>query len=127
MKQRFLGASVFIGPGKTRIAQCSGFKFNIDPKNELVIADGGVLGGTEGVVTSNLSIDTVVPLQGIDGVTILRNAMLAKERITISLGIVDGKVIGGLYIFGPWSYDGNNESKKTTGSIELMRGEPTFL
>jgi len=124
-QKKFRGYSIFAGPGRKRIAEVSGSEYTIDSNDEAQIGDGEVQGYSDGVPQSRLSVNLVVPVSGFDAVDILWQARKNKEYVTITKGVVAGKILSGQYRIGSWTYRSDNAGGKVEGTIEFMGVEPT--
>lgn len=107
-----------------KVATCSGYTYTVSSNNEDQIGDGAWLGTTDGVNTSKLNTNCIVPVKGV-GVDIL-TSMLAKKYVKIGLGIVDGKIHKVNMKIMNAEYETDMARGSLTGRFEFSGGEPNL-
>lgn len=72
-----------------RIATMQNVTYRIKTNDGQEVADSGVY-NTDGIVTTEVSCDTIVPVAGV-GVSIVKDA-IEHQDVNITLGVFDGKI-----------------------------------
>ncbi len=73
----------------TRIATMQNVTYRIKPNGSQEVADGGAY-NTDGIVTTEVSCDTIVPVAG-TRLSVVKDAIEHKD-VKLTLGLFDGKI-----------------------------------
>jgi hypothetical protein len=87
---------------------------------EQIIVDGQVVGYSDGVPTSSASINGALAVEGEDSTQVLFDAHTNKERIRMSFGIIDGRILGATMLVETFKIDGKAANGTTVFSCSLI-------
>jgi hypothetical protein len=111
----------------SKIATGTSVDSSIDKPGELQVASGGVIGRTNGVPLSKITLNTITTFGGKANTQKLITALLNNTPLTLTLGPVDGKIRE----YSPmWciseKLSTDFASGKATGTYEFEGNAPTF-
>lgn len=110
----------------TKVATGTSYESTIDAPGELQIAAEGVIGRAQGVATSKITLNTIITYDGEVSTQLLIRALLNNEQLTLTQGVVDGKIRE----YKMWCHSEKLSSDfatgKATGTYDFEGGKPTF-
>jgi hypothetical protein len=109
-----------------KVATGSAHDYTITAGDELQIGDGQVVAASEGVTTTQLSIDAITTFGGIVELQALNNALLNKKWIQIALGLVNGQI----HQVDMRVFDANYKTEMKTGTQHVsfkMQGKAPVI
>lgn len=112
--------SLYIAGKKVGVAR--GHTYDIHGNNQLEVGDGKVIGIAQGVTTTALKSDLIVPVKG-TGID-LKKYLLQKNPVDVALGIVDGKIHKVEMYLMDMSYVTEMANGSLTGSMDFQGAEP---
>jgi hypothetical protein len=108
----------------TKVATINKTSTEISSNDEAQYGDAAVLGYSDGIAVTKITADAIVPYGGTP-VSVLQ-AMLAKEYVSVALGIIDGKILSLDMRITSVKYDGDNQKGVLTGQFTFEGGSPTL-
>lgn len=124
VQKKFRAASIFAGAGSQHVATVSGTQYTMESGDEPMIADGVLMGHSDGVIQTKLSIDTLDPVVGFDARAIIMDCFINKKYLLVSNGLIGGQIHQVEYRIMSLAFDGDNVAGKQTCKIELGGGAP---
>lgn len=108
----------------TRAAHVVSTNYSFKANGERIIADGEVLGHTDGAVTTDLDVSTLIPTTA-ENIPLIRKVLDQADCAVTSL--FDGKLyaIKGRFTQADVKSDGN--TGKTEGSMKFEGGRPELV
>ena len=113
-------ASLYI-KGK-KAGEATGFTYDIDSNDEPQIGDDGYLGHSEGVTTTSLSFNSIVPVKGMQ-VAVL-SALVEKKSVDVALSLIDGKIHQITMRVTKATVKSTRKNGTLDGDFQLGGGEP---
>jgi hypothetical protein len=113
-------ASIFVGGRK--VGQFVSSKYTISAGDELQYGDPGVIGFSDGAITTTLSATGIVPVAGQD--VALENALVNHNDIDVAVALINGKIHQISMRVNKAEYDSDHKTGILTGQFELIGTEP---
>jgi hypothetical protein len=108
----------------TKVAYINKTSTEITSNDEAQFGDAVVMGYSDGIPVTKITADAIVPYGGTP-ISVLQ-MMLAKEYVSVALGIMDGKILSLEMRITSVKYDGDNQKGVLTGQFTFEGGQPTL-
>lgn len=113
--------SLYVAGKKVGVAR--GHTYDIHGNNQLEVGDGDVVGIAQGVTTTALKSDLIVPVAG-TRVSWFKEYLEAGKPVDIALGIVDGAIHKLTMYLMDISYVTETANGTLTGSMDFQGRKP---
>jgi hypothetical protein len=117
----FRAPSLYLNGAK--VATINKTSTEISSGDEAQYGDGAILGYSDGIPVTKITADAIIPFNGTP--TSIIQAMLAKQYVTIALGVVEGKILSQDMRITSVRIDGDNQKGTLTGQFTFEGGTPT--
>lgn len=98
--------------------------YTINGGNENQVGDGQWLGVSQGVTTTSLSGNEIVPVGGADGQAALEDALLNKKYVQMMIGPIGDKIHQVDMALMTTEYDTTMANGTLTGKLDFIGGAP---